>query len=92
MRWSDDARYVAAGRRQGDGDGPNGPASGHAASATDRRGEATVFTDEKRAILAAWASDYYAVDTRPALRQLPSTPAPVSIDDVQSALKALPRR
>ncbi|KQY21633.1 hypothetical protein [Rhizobium sp. Root483D2] len=48
--------------------------------------------DDKRAILAAWASDFYAVDSRPALRQLPGTPEPVSIDDVQSALKALDRR
>ena len=47
--------------------------------------------DDKRAILAAWASDYYAVDSRPALRQLPGT-EPVSIDEVQSALKELDRR
>lgn len=47
--------------------------------------------DDKRAILAAWASDYYAVDSKPALRQLPGT-EPVSIDEVQSALKAVDRR
>jgi len=52
----------------------------------------SLSTDDKRAILAAWASDFYAVDSRPALRQLPGTPEPVSIDDVQSALKALDRR
>ncbi len=47
--------------------------------------------DDKRAILAAWASDFYAVDSKPALRQLPGT-EPVSIDKVQSALKELDRR
>lgn len=29
--------------------------------------------DDKRAILAAWGSDFYAVDAKPALRQLPGT-------------------
>lgn len=47
--------------------------------------------DDKRAILAAWASDFYAVDSKPALRQVPRTPEPVSIDEVQSALKELDR-
>jgi hypothetical protein len=48
--------------------------------------------DDKRAILAAWASDFYAVESKPSLRQLPGTPEPVSIDDVHSALKELDRR
>lgn len=48
--------------------------------------------DDKRTILAAWASDFYAVDSKPALRQLPGTPEPASIDDVQAALKELDRR
>ncbi|WP_182564631.1 hypothetical protein [Rhizobium leguminosarum] len=48
--------------------------------------------DDKRAILAAWASDFYAVVSKPALRQLPGTPEPVLIDDVQSALRELDRR
>lgn len=47
--------------------------------------------DDKRAVLAAWASDFYAVDSKPALRQLPGT-TPVSIDEVQAALKELDRR
>lgn len=47
--------------------------------------------DDKRAILAAWASDFYAVDSKPALRQLPGT-TPVSIDEVQAALEELDRR
>jgi hypothetical protein len=48
--------------------------------------------DDRRTILAAWASDFYAVDSKPALRRLPGTPEPVSIDEVQSALKELDRR
>ena len=51
----------------------------------------SLSTDDKRAILAAWASDFYAVDSKPALRQLPGTPEPISIDDVQAALKELDR-
>ncbi len=48
--------------------------------------------DDKRAVLAAWASDLYAVDSQPALQLVPGTPEPVSIDEVQSALKELDRR
>jgi hypothetical protein len=48
--------------------------------------------DDKRAILAAWASDFYAVDSKPALRQLPGTPEPVSIDEIRSALVELDGR
>jgi hypothetical protein len=48
--------------------------------------------DDKRTILAAWASDFYAVESKPTLRQLPGTPEPVSIDEVQSALIELDGR
>ncbi|MGV1760884.1 hypothetical protein ACQZ6F_29115 [Rhizobium sp. A22-96] len=48
--------------------------------------------DDKRAVLAAWASDFYAVDSKPAVRHMPGTPKPVSIDEVQVALKELDRR
>lgn len=47
--------------------------------------------DDKRTILAAWASDLYALNSKPALRQLPGTPEPVSIDDVREALVELDR-
>lgn len=46
--------------------------------------------DDKPTILAAWASDVCA--EKPALRQLLGTPEPISIDEVQSALKELERR
>ncbi|NGO65965.1 hypothetical protein G6N76_20065 [Rhizobium daejeonense] len=48
--------------------------------------------DDKRTILASWASDFYAVDSKPAFRHMPGTPEPVSIDEVQAALKELDRR
>lgn len=44
--------------------------------------------DDKRAVLAAWASDFYAVDWKPALRHLPGTPEPISIDEVQYDIRA----
>lgn len=46
--------------------------------------------EEKRAILAAWASDAHAVEGAPALRQLDSG-AVVQVDDVLSALRRLDR-
>jgi len=52
----------------------------------------SLSVDDKRAILAAWASDFYAVDSKPALRQLPGINEPVSIDEIQSALKELDER
>ncbi|NLS06237.1 hypothetical protein HGP14_23165 [Rhizobium sp. P32RR-XVIII] len=48
--------------------------------------------DDKRTILAAWASDFYATDSKPAFRHIPGTPEPVSIDEIQSALRELDRR
>ena len=48
--------------------------------------------DDKRTILASWASDFYAVASKPAFRHMPGTPKPVSIDEVQAALKELDRR
>ena len=59
---------------------------------TDVVGVASLSVDDRRAILAAWASDLYAVDSHPALRHLPGTPEPVSIDAVQTALRELDRR
>ncbi len=48
-------------------------------------------TDEKRAILAAWASDQNAVDPLPTLRRLCGTNITADIDDVLDALCALDR-
>ncbi len=43
--------------------------------------------DDKRSVVAAWASDFYAVDSKPALRQLPGI-TPLSIDEVQLRSKS----
>ena len=44
---------------------------------------------EKRAILAAWASDASAVESRPKFRWLLGTPGPVALSQVLDALRAL---
>ncbi|WP_409527517.1 hypothetical protein [Rhizobium leguminosarum] len=50
---------------------------------------ADISAQEKRAILASWASDLYAVESVPALRQPPGVPSPVRYADILAALKAL---
>jgi hypothetical protein len=47
--------------------------------------------NEKRAILASWASDACAVEAVPALRRAPGADRPVPVDDVLDALRALDR-
>lgn len=44
---------------------------------------------EKRAILASWASDQYAVESIPALRHYPGSGGAVSLEDVLAALRSL---
>jgi len=43
----------------------------------------------KRAILASWASDRFAVKGKPALRKPPDVPDPVAVDDVFAALRTV---
>jgi hypothetical protein len=45
--------------------------------------------DEKRAILASWASDACAVEAAPALRCPPGSMRPVSVDAILEALRDL---
>ena len=45
--------------------------------------------DEKRAILASWASDACAIEAVPTLRCLPGGKRPVQFDEVMDALRAL---
>jgi hypothetical protein len=47
--------------------------------------------NEKRAILASWASDACAVEAAPALRRAPGGKRPVSVDDILEALRSLDR-
>jgi len=44
---------------------------------------------EKRAILASWASDQYAVESIPTLRHYPGSSGAVTLADVLAALKSL---
>ena len=46
---------------------------------------------EKRQILAAWASDASAVESRPEFRWLAGTPGPVALSHILEALRALDR-
>ena len=48
--------------------------------------------NEKRAILASWASDACAVEVAPALRKAPGAARPVSFDEVMDALRSLDRQ
>ncbi|TCR65238.1 hypothetical protein [Rhizobium sp. BK376] len=48
-----------------------------------------ISKDEKRAILASWASDIFSVESIPALRLYPGTDKAVSYDDIIAALKIL---
>jgi hypothetical protein len=45
--------------------------------------------NEKRAILASWASDACAIEAAPSLRCIPGGKQPVRFDDVMEALRAL---
>ncbi|WFU70563.1 MULTISPECIES: hypothetical protein [unclassified Bradyrhizobium] len=46
-------------------------------------------TPEKRIILSSWASDMYAVESQPALRELPGMDHPVRLADILAALRKL---
>jgi hypothetical protein len=48
--------------------------------------------NEKRAILASWASDACAVESEPAWRRAPSGGRLISFDDVMDALRELDRQ
>ena len=45
--------------------------------------------NEKRAILASWASDAWSVEAAPALRCVPGSERPVSVDAILEALRDL---
>ncbi|ARQ57492.1 UNVERIFIED_ORG: hypothetical protein GGE64_001099 [Rhizobium etli] len=48
-----------------------------------------ISNDEKRAILASWASDIFAIESIPALRLYPGAERAVSYDEILEALKTL---
>lgn len=45
--------------------------------------------DEKRSILASWASDLFAVESRPDLRKPPGFRHPIRCQDILDALRSL---
>lgn len=56
---------------------------------TDVGADPDLTLNEKRAILAAWASDACAVEAVLAQRQAPGSPRPIPIDDIVDALRTL---
>ena len=48
--------------------------------------------NEKRAILASWASDACAVEAAPALRRVPGSGRVVSVDEILEALRTLDKQ
>jgi len=51
--------------------------------------DADLTVNEKRAVLASWASDACAVEAAPALRHPPGAPGAVSVDEILEALRSL---
>jgi hypothetical protein len=49
----------------------------------------TLSAQEKRAVLASWASDAHAVEAAPQLRWPPGAAAPVQVADILEALRML---
>jgi len=61
----------------------------HYDSPADVLDDAKLSTEEKRLILSSWASDMYAVESHPALREVPGIPHRLRLDDILAALKQL---
>jgi hypothetical protein len=61
----------------------------HYGSPDDVLDDAKLSTEEKRLILSSWASDMYAVESHPALREVPGIPRRLRLDDILAALKQL---
>jgi len=67
---------------------PFHPAS-HYGSPGDVLRDAKLSAAEKRIILSSWASDVYAVESNPCLREVPGVPRRMRLDDILSALRQL---
>ncbi|MBR1221514.1 hypothetical protein JQ557_26180 [Bradyrhizobium sp. U87765 SZCCT0131] len=59
------------------------------ASPNDVLNDATLSIDEKRALLSSWASDAYAVESQPGLREVPGVAHRLRLADILAALKQL---
>ncbi len=61
------------------------------ASPEDVLRDSTLALSEKKAVLASWASDACAIDSKPAWRQPPGYSRPVAFDEIMTALQELDR-
>ena len=61
----------------------------HYDSPDDVLDDAKLSTEEKRLILSSWASDMYAVESHPALREVPGISHRLRLDDMLATLKRL---
>ncbi|WP_247328101.1 hypothetical protein [Bradyrhizobium sp. 21] len=52
-------------------------------------GDRSLSTPEKRIILSSWASDMYAVESHPALREIPGMDHTIRLADILAALRKL---
>ena len=61
----------------------------HYGSPTEVLNDKELSTPEKRIILSSWASDMYAVESRPDLREIPGIGHSVRLSDILGALRQL---
>ncbi len=61
----------------------------HYASPDDVLRDCALSTGEKRVILSSWASDMYAVESFPALREVPGIAQRMRLEDILGALRQL---
>ena len=61
----------------------------HSASPDDVLNNETLSASEKRVILSSWASDMYAVESCPALREIPDRGHAIRLAEILSALRRL---
>ena len=57
----------------------------HYNSPADVLDDKALSAAEKRAILSSWASDMYAVDSQPSLREIPGIARPMPLADIMAA-------
>ncbi len=61
----------------------------HYDSPADVLNDGSLSLDEKRVILSSWASDMYAVESCPGLREIPGMGKTVRLSDILAALRQL---
>ena len=61
----------------------------HYDSPSDVLNDNSLSTPEKRVILSSWASDMYAVESCPALREIPGMDRTIRLADILAALRQL---